>query len=96
MFTNLHVYKSNPELEMDADEQVMLFITSLTEPIKPGYQIISPTPETRIIYFEMENNGIPKLVKGSLLMNRELVKGKDITKNQGKKNVSNSKRDKGS
>jgi hypothetical protein len=66
-FTQLHIFKtSTRNLELTPDEQVVEFIKLLDGKIS-SWQVVSPSSNQRILYYEMEDGRQAKQVEGSQL-----------------------------
>lgn len=65
-FTNLHFFKTDSKIKVNPDDQIRQFITMLKGTIKSNWQVLAPTPDSRVIYFELEGQrSMPEHVKGS-------------------------------
>jgi hypothetical protein len=66
VYTNLNVFKTSTRATIDPDDQVIAFIKLLDGKIS-SWQIIAPTPNQRILYYEMEDGRQAKQVEGSAM-----------------------------
>lgn len=66
-YTAMNIFKtSSRNLDISPDEQVISFIKLLDGKIS-SWQIIAPTPNSRVLYYEMEDGRQAKPVEGSQL-----------------------------
>lgn len=80
-FTNLHYFKTDNLSRIDPDEQIRQFICQLNGELKEGWQVVAPTPSSRVIYFEMYGGTAkPELVEGSAFEARNEMTGKNLRK----------------
>lgn len=72
-YTQLFKLESDSKLKMPVDEQICYLVSMLKGTIM-NWQVIAPTPEKRIIYFQLEDGSKIDFVKGSMKKLRELAK----------------------
>ncbi len=79
---------------MSPDEQICYLVSKLKGVIKSNWQVIAPTPEKRIIYFELQSGGVKlEMVQGYMEYLRNLQLGeKKIGVTDGKSRRTRNKR----
>lgn len=65
-FTSLNVFTTSDRLDLSPDLQIVEFVKLLDGKIT-NWQIVSPSPNKRILYYEMEDGKQAKQVTGSQL-----------------------------
>jgi hypothetical protein len=66
-FTKLNVFKtSTRDIGLSPEEQIQEFVKLLDGKIS-AWQVISPSPNYRVLYYEMEDDRPAKQVEGSQL-----------------------------
>ena len=80
-YTALNVFKTSTRIGLDPDDQVCEFIKMLDGKVS-SWQVISPTSNSRVLYYEMEDGRQAKQVEGSALeaRNEQLGEIKKIKK----------------
>lgn len=74
-FTRLNIFKTNHRNPLPADDQIIAFIKELDGELKK-WQVVSVSPEVRVLYYELEGSAKPKKVTGSELERRMELEGK--------------------
>ena len=75
-YTGLNFWKTTSRLDLDVDLQIGQFIRSLQGKIKENWQVLAPSPNVRVIYFEMQEGASkPKQVEGYQEHIRDLQEG---------------------
>ncbi len=64
-FTQLHKLESDSSVKMPPDEQICHLVSLLKGQIR-NWQVIAPSKNKRIIYFELEEGSKLEFVKGSM------------------------------
>lgn len=83
-FTNLHIFKTDRTIPVDPDLQITEMVKRLEGAIKSNWQVLAPTPDTRVLYFEMEDaREKPRLVEGYGEELREMQLGVQLKKRRG-------------
>jgi hypothetical protein len=68
-FTRMNVFKTDSKQALDVDTQIVEFIKLLDSKLAT-WQVIAPTANQRILYYELEHGEKPKKVTGSALAQR--------------------------
>lgn len=84
-FTKLHIFKTSNKIPVDPDMQIVEFIKFLDGQIKENWQVLSPSPSQRVIYFEMKDSSEARLVEGSMEDMRNMALGKTGLKKEPSK-----------
>lgn len=58
---------------LSVDEQIVEFIKLLDGKIKSNWQILAPSAQTRVLFYEMEDDRAPKKVEGSAIEMRSEI-----------------------
>lgn len=89
-FTSIHFIKSDPEINVDPDIQITDLIRMLEGQIKENWKVVAPTPNSRVIYFEMQDGmDKPEFVQGSAKDARKAMTGQKATSKRIKKRGNN-------
>jgi hypothetical protein len=84
-FTKINIFKSNSKIGLDPDLQVAELVKYLEGKIKSNWQVLAPSPNERIFYFEMEDGAKPELVDGYQKHLRDLALGEKQRKPRKKR-----------
>lgn len=86
-FTKLQCIKVGFRNEGDPDKLLCEMVKRLDGKIKDNWQIIAPSPQIRVLYFEADESFRDlKPETGSSAINRDIALGKDVLKPKGNKN----------